>query len=424
MSESKLCDLHICIFSGGSGANSVVESFLNLSPHVTFVLPISDNGGSTSEIIRFVGGPAIGDLRSRLVRLIDTNNAEDALLRELLGYRLPSDGSDARHEWFEICRGTHQVIRNLRSDKRQLVRSFLIYIEGELMKRALKTSPFNYAAGSVGNLFLTGARLFSGSLESSIELMTCLANIPESISVLPIINTNFSHHIAARLKDGQTINGQNQISHPSNLNLHSLTFIDPHIEEESSELPNVLSDLELSSIAERKGKYLPLSSPIEELFYINSYGCPIYPKPNSRVIKSIMEANMIIYSIGSLYTSIVPCLIPQGVGEAIRDAAGAKYKILLLNGINDRETGPCPYSAANYIETLVKACNLNCWTDVVTHLIYLDPNTDGPPVEPEFLQSKGITLVPMPGNGRLYDPDELTKALKRCISNIPNTGTN
>lgn len=32
---------------------------------------IEDDGGSTMEIVRVLGGPAIGDIRSRLIRLAD-----------------------------------------------------------------------------------------------------------------------------------------------------------------------------------------------------------------------------------------------------------------------------------------------------------------------------------------------------------------
>jgi 2-phospho-L-lactate transferase/gluconeogenesis factor (CofD/UPF0052 family) len=44
-----------------------------------------------------------------------------------------------------------------------------------------------------------------------------------------------------------------------------------------------------------------------------------------------------IYAMGSLYTSVIPSLIAQGVGETIR--MSSKPKILLLNGSPDRETG-------------------------------------------------------------------------------------
>ena len=90
----------IVIFSGGSAANSLVDVFnevvvesgsggatntsISTSTGVslgasnsgsndsgvgskcslTYVIPISDNGGSSSELIRVFGGPGIGDVRS------------------------------------------------------------------------------------------------------------------------------------------------------------------------------------------------------------------------------------------------------------------------------------------------------------------------------------------------------------------------
>jgi hypothetical protein len=59
----------IVVFSGGSAANSLVDVFstVRVSKHcpLSYVIPISDNGGSSSELIRVFGGPGIGDVRSR-----------------------------------------------------------------------------------------------------------------------------------------------------------------------------------------------------------------------------------------------------------------------------------------------------------------------------------------------------------------------
>ncbi len=58
----------IIVFSGGSAANSLVDGFNELVNRrnwlLTYAVAISDNGGSSSEINRFVGGPSVGDLRS------------------------------------------------------------------------------------------------------------------------------------------------------------------------------------------------------------------------------------------------------------------------------------------------------------------------------------------------------------------------
>ena len=60
----------IVVFSGGSAANSLVDVFDQVIEKnactLTYVIPISDNGGSSSELIRVFGGPGIGDVRSMI----------------------------------------------------------------------------------------------------------------------------------------------------------------------------------------------------------------------------------------------------------------------------------------------------------------------------------------------------------------------
>jgi hypothetical protein len=51
----------IVVFSGGSAANNLVDVFESVREAnqctLSYVIPISDNGGSSSEIIRVFGGP-------------------------------------------------------------------------------------------------------------------------------------------------------------------------------------------------------------------------------------------------------------------------------------------------------------------------------------------------------------------------------
>ena len=58
------------VFSGGSAANSLVDVFNDVAEKkgcaLSYIIPISDNGGSSSELIRVIGGPGIGDIRSEL----------------------------------------------------------------------------------------------------------------------------------------------------------------------------------------------------------------------------------------------------------------------------------------------------------------------------------------------------------------------
>ena len=51
----------IVVFSGGSAANSLVDVFNDVRDanrtSLSYIIPISDNGGSSSELIRVFGGP-------------------------------------------------------------------------------------------------------------------------------------------------------------------------------------------------------------------------------------------------------------------------------------------------------------------------------------------------------------------------------
>jgi hypothetical protein len=53
----------IVVFSGGSAANNLVDVFNAVREskkcQLSYVIPISDNGGSSSELIRVFGGPGM-----------------------------------------------------------------------------------------------------------------------------------------------------------------------------------------------------------------------------------------------------------------------------------------------------------------------------------------------------------------------------
>lgn len=48
------------------------------------------------------GGPAVGDIRSRCLRLSDESTSEALAVRRLLGHRLPIDAHNAKKDWYFI----------------------------------------------------------------------------------------------------------------------------------------------------------------------------------------------------------------------------------------------------------------------------------------------------------------------------------
>lgn len=423
--------MNIVVFSGGTATNSLTQCFNNIAnktdSDITYVLPISDNGGSTSEILRILGGPAIGDIRSRIVRIMDDHD-----LSKLFGYRLDNDAVKAKHEWNDIVDGSHHIWKDVPIEVKEICRAFIIHLQAELLKKSKSSRSFQFEKASIGNMFMTGARLFLGSLDACIELMMRIGRCNPKTHVIPCINTNHTHHISALLRNGDIITGQSQISHPSppktndkavkqvkrndfvhildenekmvdgtlRISDEGISVDDEHIklhteanineeEEEEEEFANpvyILPELRNSQLHFNKidgDKLLP--APIERILYINPYGEEVKPIGNSRVLSKLKKSNLIIYSIGSLMTSLMPILILGNFTDTIVEAKNAR-KILIINNKYDRET--FGIEGMNYVKTVVAAMtkalidyrktkdipldidNIH-WNSFVTDIIYL-----------------------------------------------------
>lgn len=422
----------------------------------------------------------------RLVRLIPDSppSSERAAIKRLFNHRLDASATDARDEWQSIVDGTSSLWRSITPAKRELIRSFFNHLNLEILKRARPpTSTFDFTAASVGNLFLTGARLFTGSFESAIYILGSVCGVSSDlVRVIPAINSNFSHHISASLEDGSMIVGQNNISHPNEVpgspqsnrrpsllladgDEQDDEFASSHdiISYEEDHLPGSLPSLRNKNITFRKVQTEDLPCRISRIWYINPYGQEIRPPANPRVLEAINDSQAIIYSIGSLYTSIIPSLILRGVGKAIT-MSPARHKILILNGSLDRETGPSsdPFTAGDFVEAIVRAGEESRgrgllggqrytdsitttlasagspaapaivepppsgrslpYTSYVTHILHLDgPGT--PSVDRDRLNAMGIETLRLYGRkitsddgktviGMRYDPTALIQALE------------
>lgn len=118
----------------------------------------------------------------------------------------------------------------------------------------------------------------------------------------------------------------------------------------SSEPEHANSNLIFSKTSDAK-----LSARIRGIFYINEYGQEIFPYPNPKLPAQLATKRTLIYSIGSLYTSILPCLILCSVGNAIATSPSLRHKVLILNGTNDRETDG--YTALDFIKAITDGLN-------------------------------------------------------------------
>ncbi|KAF8746251.1 hypothetical protein AX14_000049 [Amanita brunnescens Koide BX004] len=345
-------DTSYIVISGGTGGNAICPAFTNAS----YALPVSDDGGSSSEIIRVLGGPSIGDIRSRLVRLIPTAPPSLPLnaIRELLAYRLPAKCTEkeAREQWREIVEGKSKLWLGIPHDRKETIRRFLVYFENEVLRRSHKN--FDFRNGSIGNFFLAAAQEFFRSLPSAIFLFSSITN--SQASILPVIVTNHTVTIAAELEDGERLVGQCEISHPVPRLPVTVSSASDSVDADAmggtlAQPQSIIFD----SMSNLKNSQSVLPSPISRLFYINAYGTEVHPSPNPDYIASLSTKDVLVYSCGSLWTSIIPCLALRGVATAIARSPTLRAKVLLLNAVNDRETNG--YSAVDYVVAIVKTLN-------------------------------------------------------------------
>ncbi|KAG9143381.1 hypothetical protein Leryth_017770 [Lithospermum erythrorhizon] len=279
----------LLVFSGGTAFNGVVEELKKLTTRVAHVLPVSDDGGSTAEIVRVLGGPAVGDIRSRCLRLSDQSTLEALAVRTLLGYRLPLDAQQAKLEWYEIVEGKHPLWKDVSKSYRETIRAFLVYFQTQILQRAEES--FCFSNGSIGNFFFAGARTFFCSLDAAIFLFSRVSEIPTESLVLPVISTNDRLTLGCELEDGTIVRGQNEISHPTSGHMEL-------INKQSSSAPE-------------------LPSHVKRVFYMSSEGSnllhEVFPPVNPDVFEQLKSVDCIVFAMGSLFTSICPSLVTSTI---------------------------------------------------------------------------------------------------------------
>ena len=112
---------------------------------------------------------------------------------------------------------------------------------------------------TVGNILLTAATEMTGSIQQGIELLGKVLNLRGN--VMPVTESNIT--LSAEMMDGSVVDGE-----------HFITAS---------------------------------SKKIKRVFYKET------PEINDSLLKEIKSADLIVFSMGSLYTSILPCLLSKEI---------------------------------------------------------------------------------------------------------------
>ncbi|MDD2181072.1 MAG: YvcK family protein [Bacilli bacterium] len=150
---------------------------------------------------------------------------------------------------------------------------------------------------TVGNLLLTAASNVSGNMSDGIEMMSKVLNLKGK--VVPLTEDNVV--LLGKMEDGSIIEGEHNLTN-SNL---------------------IISDV----------------------FYKEN------PTVNPNVIKKIAEADLILLSMGSVFTSIIPNLVCEGVVEALEKS---RAKIMYICNMMTQPGETDDFNVSHHIKLLNK----------------------------------------------------------------------
>lgn len=234
-------DKNIVVLGGGTGQSVLLKGLKRFPFNITAVVSVSDDGRSSGKIRQELNLPAVGDIRSVLISLAETED----VVEKMINYRFKSNGDLNGH--------------------------------------------------SLGNLLIAGLTDVYGNLSNAVLQISKILNLKGE--VLPLTNDNVV--LMGKMTDGSIIEGE-----------HNITSSDKKI---------------------------------EKIYY------KINPKVNETVIKRIKDADAIILSMGSVFTSIIPHLLCKEVIKAI-DSSNAK--IIYICNVMTQPGETDDFSASDHINLL------------------------------------------------------------------------
>lgn len=164
---------------------------------------------------------------------------------------------------------------------------------------------------SLGNLLLVGMEQATGGFDRAIEEMSSILNVRGRVLPATLTKT----HLIARMADGEWVEGETRITS------------DP-----------------------RRIERIVLSAKEVE--------------PYGRVMEAIARADLVLLGPGSLFTSLIPNLLVDGVTSAIEKAAAEKILVANLMTQPGETTG---FNLSDHLRILHEYIDLHCFDSVIVN---------------------------------------------------------
>lgn len=359
-------------FSGGSALRDLSRELVRYTYNSIHIITPFDSGGSSAVLREAFGMPAIGDVRNRLMALADQSITGNPEIFELFARRLGKDrgAEELREELETMALERHPLVAAVPDPMRKIVRNHL--------RNFIERMPgdFDLRGASIGNLVLAAGYLENRRhFDPVIYIFSKLVEVRGAVR--PVINRNL--HLRARLADGTTLNRQHRIT--------------------GKETEPPISRIESIELVETDG------------------GPPVRPLIREKIERLIKEAELIVYPMGSFYTSVLANLLPAGVGRAI--AANPCPKVFVPNSAPDPELVGA--TLADQVRAIIAAALADCpegtpSSDILGYVL-LDAEEGRYPggVDGKELASIGVEPVSLglvtESSDPLIDPERLARAL-------------
>jgi CofD-related protein of GAK system len=364
----------ILFFTGGSAlkeTSRVLKRYTHRSIHV--MTPF-DSGGSSAELRRTMGMLSVGDMRNRMMALADESSLGNPHIRRLFSTRLQADASQETliERLQAMVRGDDPLVRDVPKPMMRPIRTFLQVFLDRM------ASDFDLRQANLGNLILGGGYCqYEGDMDSVVALFSQL--VEARGVVLPVVNADL--HLKAHLEDGTTIAGQ-----------HNFT-----------------------------GKETaPLTSPIVKLRLIDGLDGqrPARIESHQKVRTLIETADLIVFPMGSFYSSVLCQLLPEGVGSSIVKARCPKVFVPNM-GRDPEVVGTSIHELARQLTHAIKRDEPSAAVEDCLHSVLIDSKGGHypHPLEKDAFEALGVKVVdePMTSEDGVIDPQRLSELLLSMV---------
>src|SRR5262245_2262402 len=273
----------VLFFSGGTALRETSQVLTDYTHNSFHLITPFDSGGSSATLRRAFAMIAVGDLRNRLLARVDRNVRGHPEIYRLFAYRFPATArqEDLREQLDRMVRGDHPLVDTAPNPMRRIITNHLSFFV-ELAPR-----DFDLRGASIGNLILTGG-YFNQGRDIDAVTFTFSKLVEARGLVRPVVDADL--HLRAELADGRVVLGQHQLTG-----------------KETAPITSPVLTLGLARAGEPDS--------------------PVDVSIDSGTRRFIAQAELICFPIGSFYTSLVACLLPVGIGDAVAEAGCPKVYI-------------------------------------------------------------------------------------------------